>query len=84
MFSLMRDSVTLLGIVTTPRCVCHLEIQDLCWCEAAEGFRHHTSVHFCPEHQAHEFYTSSMLLFLALVCCFKTTNVSKVAMHYNV
>lgn len=30
MFSLMRDCVTLLGIVTTPRCVCHLRVQQTC------------------------------------------------------
>ena len=29
MFSLMRDCVTLLGIVTTPRCVCHLQAQHV-------------------------------------------------------
>lgn len=25
MFSIMRDSVTLFGMVTTPRCICHLQ-----------------------------------------------------------
>lgn len=42
-FSWMRDCVTLLGIVTTPRCVCHLKHHR---CVLARGYTCHCVSHF--------------------------------------